>query len=94
MPVWSSGIIHIQIAFYQVRQGRTWSRNYKSPSPPPSPTRLKNFSQLSISIQFTKLHPIFKETFIFQFTFNFQNYIQFLKKHLVFKITYNFQNYF
>jgi hypothetical protein len=24
--------------FYQVRQGRTWSRSYKSPSPPP-PTR-------------------------------------------------------
>jgi hypothetical protein len=24
--------------FYQVRQGRTWSRSYKSPSPPPSPS--------------------------------------------------------
>jgi hypothetical protein len=23
--------------FYQVRQGCTWSRNYKSPSPPPPP---------------------------------------------------------
>jgi hypothetical protein len=31
--------------FYQVRQGRTWSRNYKSPSSPPpsspSPTRFR-----------------------------------------------------
>jgi hypothetical protein len=24
----------LSIYFYQVRQGRTWSRNYKSPSPP------------------------------------------------------------
>jgi hypothetical protein len=24
-------------AYYQVRQGRTWSRSYKSPSSPPSP---------------------------------------------------------
>jgi hypothetical protein len=30
--------------FYQVRQGRTWSRNYKSPPPPPPsppPTRFR-----------------------------------------------------
>jgi hypothetical protein len=24
-----------KLDFYQVRQGRTWSRSYKSPSPPP-----------------------------------------------------------
>jgi hypothetical protein len=41
-------------SFYQVRQGRTWSRSYKSPSsspssPPPTPTRFRiftNFCQL------------------------------------------------
>jgi hypothetical protein len=34
---------NLKSPFYQVRQGRTWSRSYKSPSPPPRspPTRFR-----------------------------------------------------
>jgi hypothetical protein len=75
--------------FYQVRQGCSWSRNYKSLSsspPSPSPTRFRIFRCLSspvcprptytqFSINIQRNHSIFKR--IFKIILNFQNHNQF-----------------
>jgi hypothetical protein len=62
--------------FYQLRQGRAWSRNYKSPSssssppsPPPSPTRFRIV--ITFNFQIT--------TNIFLKTHSFHNYMLFSK---------------
>jgi hypothetical protein len=80
-------------SFYQVRQGRSWSSNYKFLSPPsPSPsTRFRIFKitfKILNYIKLQKLHPISK------ITFNLQNYIQFSELHLIFQIAFNFPNCF
>jgi hypothetical protein len=96
-----------QSFFKQVRQGRTWSRNYKSPSPS-SPTRFRIVqirSNSQNSIRFSKFNSIFKiqSTFqisiqfsksnpIFKTQSNFQNSIHFSKFNPIFKIQSNFPN--
>jgi hypothetical protein len=58
--------------FYQVRQGRTWSRSYKSPSPPPSPSP-QNFGLFTL-YQFCHFFDNFFDNF---FTTFFGNFWQF-----------------
>jgi hypothetical protein len=79
----------VKNTFYQVRQGRTWFRNYKSlssssSSSSPSPTRFRIVVFLT---------PIFK------MILNFQNYTQFSKSipncsklYLILKIVFLFKN--
>jgi hypothetical protein len=94
------------IGFYQVRQGRTWSRNYKSPSssspPPPSssPTRfricsyfLPTFCQLYINFLTNTFWSFFFNNLLFSwdiFTPNFQNYTKFSNLYLIFTMKLNF----
>jgi hypothetical protein len=60
--------------FYQVRQGRTWSRNYKSPSPPPPSSSSNHFRIFSLCIHV--LHTTFPN-------YKFYNLFKFTKKYFL-----------
>jgi hypothetical protein len=61
------------IGFYQVRQGRTWSRSYKSPSssPPPSPPTPFQYFGIFTLFQFCHFFANFFDNFLTTFFGNF-----------------------
>jgi hypothetical protein len=62
------------VNFYQVRQGRTWSRNYKSPSSSSSSSdRFRLFSCCSYVSTFSQFHKITNFYFFTNFLITFDN---------------------